>query len=489
MKMSLIFQNVSTSSSNSTGKSSLLTVKMDAITPTAQSFNQTLGQILLGEEAMTDSSQTGTLMSQIESLLSGLSGEEGNGEVVNPLFDHLLEDINQLDDVIAVNPSLLAELQSWLQQVQTLLNGVEVENESIETVGLELPELAQHSDTIRFAVQDALTQLLTRMSSDNGNEDMKLPQAETRQLLALLQSTVAVAAQQMNKSIPNSSTTGTTTSSVASIEEQGKVDKFGANNNSRRVGIEVLPNLVSQQTVGNQLDSSSFTRIIDTQINGAQESIVAASTSAAAAQVEEQEAPSIKSSEQNSQTNGSMITTAGEMALRDNGIVALKPAAPPSVPVEQFAKQMSGFVVSKMDIIKLQGVSEAKISLYPQHLGQVDVKIMIQNGQLTAQFMTEHAMAKDFLEQQMSQLRVALQTQGLQVEKLEVTQSASLTSHMSQEGRQPGNNSQKQSSSQQQRGTNKDALIVGDLSEEWNNWIQEGRLDAVSTGSNFTAEA
>lgn len=53
----------------------------------------------------------------------------------------------------------------------------------------------------------------------------------------------------------------------------------------------------------------------------------------------------------------------------------------------------------------------------------------MQNGHLVAQFMTEHAGAKDMLEQQMNQLRAALQSQGLQVEKLEVTQNNTPSIH------------------------------------------------------------
>lgn len=53
----------------------------------------------------------------------------------------------------------------------------------------------------------------------------------------------------------------------------------------------------------------------------------------------------------------------------------------------------------------------------------------MQNGHLVAQFMTEHSGAKDMLEQQMNQLRAALQSQGLQVEKLEVTQNNTPSIH------------------------------------------------------------
>ena len=46
----------------------------------------------------------------------------------------------------------------------------------------------------------------------------------------------------------------------------------------------------------------------------------------------------------------------------------------------------------------------------------------MQNGQLTAQFMTDNPAARELLENQLSQLRTALSGQGLQVERLEVVQ-------------------------------------------------------------------
>jgi flagellar hook-length control protein FliK len=69
----------------------------------------------------------------------------------------------------------------------------------------------------------------------------------------------------------------------------------------------------------------------------------------------------------------------------------------------------------------MNGLSEAKITLIPEHLGQLQVKIAMQNGQLTAQLMAETTVARDLLENQLPQLRAALQSQGIQVEKLEVT--------------------------------------------------------------------
>ncbi|RXZ76958.1 flagellar hook-length control protein FliK [Paenibacillaceae bacterium] len=101
---------------------------------------------------------------------------------------------------------------------------------------------------------------------------------------------------------------------------------------------------------------------------------------------------------------------------------AARAALPQPVPIQQFADKMTGFLVKQFQLTTTGGISEAKLSLYPEQLGQVDVKITVHQGQLTAIFMTDNGIAKDLLETQINQLRLALQQQGLQVDKLEVAQ-------------------------------------------------------------------
>ncbi|MNZ82843.1 flagellar hook-length control protein [compost metagenome] len=150
---------------------------------------------------------------------------------------------------------------------------------------------------------------------------------------------------------------------------------------------------------------------------------------------------------------------------------------------------MSRFLVGKFDIIQANGMSEAKISLFPEHLGQVDVRITMQNGLLTAQFVTEHAFARESLEAQMAQLRLALQAQGLQVNKLEVTQNTALSSHMYQDGRQQGNGSNQQQGGKRREVREDEAILINDLNEEWHDWVTEMRSKEDSLGSSFVARA
>ena len=56
---------------------------------------------------------------------------------------------------------------------------------------------------------------------------------------------------------------------------------------------------------------------------------------------------------------------------------AVKPVVSQPVPVQQFAEAMQGLVVKQFSLTKASGVSEARISLYPENLGQVDVRISV----------------------------------------------------------------------------------------------------------------
>lgn len=92
------------------------------------------------------------------------------------------------------------------------------------------------------------------------------------------------------------------------------------------------------------------------------------------------------------------------------------------VNADQFATEMSDLFVKQMKLGNFRGLSQAKITLNPESLGQVDVRLTLQNGVLTAHFTAETKNGKELLDNQMSQLRSALVNQGLQVDRLEVSQ-------------------------------------------------------------------
>ncbi|CAK4836476.1 unnamed protein product [Aphanomyces euteiches] len=106
------------------------------------------------------------------------------------------------------------------------------------------------------------------------------------------------------------------------------------------------------------------------------------------------------------------------------------------ITAQSFVQDMSQLVMKNFKVDAVNGFSEANITLSPENLGQVNVKLTMHNGQLVAHFAAQTLLGKEMLEGQLSQLKLSLQGQGLQVEKLEVTQSSNLQSSLFQDQRQ-----------------------------------------------------
>ncbi len=66
------------------------------------------------------------------------------------------------------------------------------------------------------------------------------------------------------------------------------------------------------------------------------------------------------------------------------------------------------------------GISETKIQLHPQELGQIDVKITSHQGKISAELVANTLVAKEMMEGQIQQLRQSLIQQGFIVDRIEV---------------------------------------------------------------------
>ncbi|MDG0812428.1 flagellar hook-length control protein FliK [Cohnella rhizosphaerae] len=131
---------------------------------------------------------------------------------------------------------------------------------------------------------------------------------------------------------------------------------------------------------------------------------------------------------------------ASDAGVKPDGGIGAKQQPQVTVPASQFAEQMDKFLVKQFKLTSGNGISEANINLRPEHLGEVQIRLTIQNGVLNAQFVAHNEAAKELLENQMAQLRGSLQNQGIQVDRVEVVQqqpqtAADSPSFMNQEQR------------------------------------------------------
>ncbi|WP_059172701.1 flagellar hook-length control protein FliK [Bacillus sp. FJAT-27445] len=77
-----------------------------------------------------------------------------------------------------------------------------------------------------------------------------------------------------------------------------------------------------------------------------------------------------------------------------------------------------------INVQRLANGVEAIIKLSPENLGNIEVKLNIQEGQIKAEFLAGTAQGKELLETHINALRSALELQGLQVGKIDISQQA-----------------------------------------------------------------
>lgn len=495
--MSLVVQTMSGGNkAAATGTSTAAGAGTAAGIASAAPFAQTLVQSMGAAQATETAAPAvlGNLASLLQGLMNAVqaAGEETSTDATAKsaeLLQGLTEDVEKLDEDISSEPALMAALQGWLLQVSALLSGNAPSEGSTEAGNIPaetLSPLAQNPETLRFAVQDELNSLvsLVKQAAAEGNE----PTASAG--IALLNNFTAILADTVvpdhkAKAKPAVSTDAapvvlkpvTETDSKVEVKVKTPVSTdihtspatAAATENATAVPVAAVTADDEADMVAAPLAKAALTA--DASKDGAETEVLAGA----------------KPAEENHE-----VVTAGQLSLR-GGITAPLKAVAPTVPVHQFANEMTSFITGKLEIVKKGGVAEATITLFPENLGQVDVKITMQNGHLVAQFLTEHAGAKDMLEQQMSQLRSALQHQGLQVEKLEVTQNNTpLQSQYngSQQGRGTGSGSQQQERRSKERTEEiGDAVLAAELNGEWKEWVASTQQDSHSQGGSFSAKA
>ncbi|WP_339218313.1 flagellar hook-length control protein FliK [Paenibacillus sp. FSL H8-0332] len=485
--MSIILQTLTAGNAAASGGTTPGTTgTVNPATPFAQTLVQSMGGVTAVKGAETPVS--GNWASLLQGLLSAVQakGEEetGGADVKQAnLLEGLVQDIEKLDTSLEADPALIAALQGWLLQVSAFVSGSisTGPQDAAATAGdasISLSPLAQSPETLRFAVQDELNSLvqLVQTAAVSGDQDTAAKGAVLlNQFSAILAESVPVD----HKSKANKAPAVVDAPAVSLKQATGTEPK-----------VEMYSKVDLAVDVRRLLGASASTRsMLDAAAAGTTEAVIADESSTPvltgmAAPMKKALSAEEAVSAGEAATAEPEVVTAGQLSLRQGITAPLKAEAAP-VPVQQFAQQMNTFISGKLEIVKKGGVAEATITLFPENLGQVDVKITMQNGNLVAQFMTQHAGTKDMLEQQMSQLRLALQSQGLQVERLEVTQNnnSPQSQWTGQQGQQTGAGGQQQGRrSRERQEESADAVLAAELNGEWKDWVSAAQQDSNQSG-------
>ncbi|MFP4973912.1 flagellar hook-length control protein FliK [Paenibacillus sp. CN-4] len=500
--MSLVFQMIS--SGGGTAAQGMAGTQTAAVSAAAGvPFAQTLVQQMnAGAGQLTAANAQTAGMADVMALLQGMlmqaqpeEAGQTQAEGAEELLAKLLQDAEKLDEQVQADPALLAALQSWLLQAAALLTaggGEAGEQEQAEPQQVTLTPLAEKAETVTFAVQDELHKLVqvVQSAADGGDAEQGAKAA------AMLQ-TFAELANHLTKKSSADSAALTQQNQTAIMQVSGEAG-VNADSGAPLVQQENKPNVPGQNAAELSKTQTADVKLVDPGAKQAEgvkpqdalQKLAAAAEAVKPAQTGETE-PAEPAQEIGSMPAKPEVVTAGQLALRSGAPVLLKAEAAP-VPVQHFAKEMTGMITGSLEIVRKGSVAEATLTLFPENLGQVDVKITMQNGQLIAHFVADHKAAKELLDQQMVQLRASLQSQGIQVERLEVTQSqASPDSQMYQSGRQAGGNGQQQEGrrSREREEDNGDAVLAAELTGEWKEWLENGEVDRRQDGGSFHAKA
>lgn len=95
-------------------------------------------------------------------------------------------------------------------------------------------------------------------------------------------------------------------------------------------------------------------------------------------------------------------------------------------------------IVKKAELLIRENNSEMKIQLKPEHLGKMMIKVVMDNGVLTARFITENQHVKQLLESNMHTLRQNLEASGIRVERTEVSVQTNNSNQFGDQGENKG---------------------------------------------------
>ncbi len=83
-------------------------------------------------------------------------------------------------------------------------------------------------------------------------------------------------------------------------------------------------------------------------------------------------------------------------------------------------KEVIEQIVDKVEIIQGKKMSELTLELKPDFLGKMTIKLAMEEGGLTARFITDNLQVKNLLESNLNALKQTLESHGIKVEKTEV---------------------------------------------------------------------
>jgi flagellar hook-length control protein FliK len=491
-------------------------------------------QQMFGEDGETGTTGNPTEAMNVVAMLAGLvsgltnstASTDAGDTTVDDLqknADHTVDDSSDLAALLANNPQLLDQIlqepkfQLWLDQAAVVLQSMNLLpgnfNEMADLTGNAVGSFQGNSQLLvsEQQAQTVLAAFQSIVAKDPGNSQLQqLSQSFQQFMESFTGSRLPLLNEVMGQRNPmnverEDKKSGVVTSSVTNAGlDSGSSDKAGDM-------VPVTSNSVVKDSSSKQQNGGKFTGkgdLIMLPGTSAQEDTGSGSTKVgnlvsmssriatpdAGTELQVEVKPKsllhlLAAKSLNATTDNTLPVTILAVDARNTVMQQVPATAPtfvqPTINSLHFTQDMSQFLMNQLHLVHANGVSEATITLYPQHLGQVDVKLTMQDGVLAAQFTAGTALGKDLLENQLPQLRAALQTQGLQVDKLVVNQSASMSSGMFQ-----GHSFQQQSQFNQQSKNRQRGVSYEGIGDDFSIELSAvAQMRATAYGNSFDVTA
>lgn len=92
------------------------------------------------------------------------------------------------------------------------------------------------------------------------------------------------------------------------------------------------------------------------------------------------------------------------------------------IPEAEWVNQMESIITEEVHLVNEPNrVSKTKIQLTPEHLGKMDIELVLKEKGLTARLVVEHAETKGWLEQKLGELTVRLAAQNIEVTDFQIS--------------------------------------------------------------------
>src|SRR5699024_1144720 len=92
------------------------------------------------------------------------------------------------------------------------------------------------------------------------------------------------------------------------------------------------------------------------------------------------------------------------------------------VPETEWVTQIESIITENIHTVSdAEMVSTTRIQLTPEHLGKMDIELVLKDKSLTAKLVVEYVETKEWLEQKVAELTVKLATQSIEVTDFQVS--------------------------------------------------------------------